>query len=151
MGYRWVLFFDYSFRFNTWHIYEISQDNLSYNDRNIIHPDFNRTIPSTMGKLCNIANSSGNSNTDIKNHVQADQGVLNHTMAFLKPYDTVMKTISMPRWEKETISKYYSINFSGMVQEQVILPLIEKKHPDIFAKFHAKKIQLEFAEPKKLI
>jgi hypothetical protein len=61
-------------------------------------------------------------------------------MAFLKPFDSVHKVISMPRWERDALNSYYSINFSGMVQEEVILPLIQKKDPEIFAKYTAKKV-----------
>lgn len=61
-------------------------------------------------------------------------------MPFLKPFDSVHKVISMPRWERDALNSYYSINFSGLVQEEVVLPLIEKKDPDIFAKYTAKKV-----------
>jgi hypothetical protein len=46
----------------------------------------------------------------------------------------------MPRWERDALNSYYSINFSGLVQEQVVLPMIEQKDPEIFAKYTAKKI-----------
>jgi hypothetical protein len=61
-------------------------------------------------------------------------------MGFLKPFDSVHKVISMPRWERDALNSYYSINFSGLVQEQIVLPLIEKKDPDIFAKYTAKSL-----------
>lgn len=63
-------------------------------------------------------------------------------MAFLKPFDSVHKIISMPRWQRDAINEYYSVNFSGTVQEKVILPMIKEKSPDIFAKYHARQISI---------
>lgn len=67
-------------------------------------------------------------------------------MTFLKPTDSVHKIISLPRWQRDTIASYYTVNFSGLVQEKIVLPLIREKDPDIFAKFMPKEIK--FPEKK---
>jgi hypothetical protein len=61
-------------------------------------------------------------------------------MTFLKPYDSVHKVISMPRWERDELNKYFTINFSGTVQEKVILPMIQEKNPDIFEKYYPRHV-----------
>lgn len=63
-------------------------------------------------------------------------------MPFLDPYDFVIKTISLQRWEKEAIKRYRGINFSGLIQEKVTLPLIKEREPNIFSKFTARKIEI---------
>ena len=64
-------------------------------------------------------------------------------MPFLDPYDSVYKAISMPRWQKDSIKRYSGINFSGLIQEQVIIPMIMVREPNIFAKFVARKVRDE--------
>jgi hypothetical protein len=62
-----------------------------------------------------------------------------------------MKTISMPRWERDAVNKYYSVNFSGEVQEKVVLPLIKQRNPDIFEKYYPKQITFAVNELKNKI
>ena len=54
-------------------------------------------------------------------------------MGLNSPNDSVMKIISLPRWERDWINSHRSINFSGMVQE-VTLDLIKKYDPEYYQK-----------------
>jgi len=64
-------------------------------------------------------------------------------LPFLKPDDSVHKVISMPRWQRDALNNYTTINFSGMVQEEIILPLIKSKSPNIYEKYFGRKIELD--------
>ncbi len=52
-------------------------------------------------------------------------------MGLLKPYDTVLKMISLARWQREWVNSHHAINFSGMVQDMII-DVIREHDPKYF-------------------
>ena len=59
--------------------------------------------------------------------------------------------ISLPRWQRDVINSYNTINFSGLVQNDVILPLIEERSPDIFKKYAPKKVEFSFDKKRVMV
>ena len=56
-------------------------------------------------------------------------------MTWLKPYDSVHKIISLPRWQRDWYQTNTTVKLSTLVQEQITLPLIQKKDIDYYIKF----------------
>lgn len=59
-------------------------------------------------------------------------------MTWLKPYDSVHKIISLPRWQRDWYVNNQSVKLSTMIQTEITLPLIESRDIDYYIKFIAK-------------
>lgn len=70
-------------------------------------------------------------------------------MGLTSPNDTVIKIVSLPRWQREWINSYNSLNFSGLVQE-VIVELIRQKDP-LYYKLHAHRLEQLLVKRKDMI
>jgi hypothetical protein len=60
-------------------------------------------------------------------------------MTFLKPYDSVHKIVSLPRWQRDWYVNNPTVKFSSLIQEEITLPLIQKRDIDYYVKFMTKK------------
>lgn len=60
-------------------------------------------------------------------------------MVWLKPYDSVHKIISLPRWQRDWYENNRTVKLSSLVQDEITLPLIQKRDIDYYIKFVTKK------------
>ena len=56
-------------------------------------------------------------------------------MTWLKPYDSVHKIISLPRWQRDWYEVNKTIKLSSLVQNEITIPLIQKRDIDYYIKF----------------
>ena len=72
-------------------------------------------------------------------------------MGFLKPYDSVHKVISLPRWQRDFYERNRVIKLSTIVQEEITLPFVKTREPKIYEKYSGRKINEEIVERLKYV